>query len=117
MGVGQPVTVKADIYGGRVVYHGKVAGLGAGTGNAFALLPPQNASGNWIKVVQRVPVRILLDPGEVAAHPLRIGLSVEVRIETRAADGPRLDEAVRPSADSSTDIFANTDHAADEAVR
>ena len=79
MRVGQPVTVHADIYGGGVVYHGHVEGLGAGSGSAFALLPPQNASGNWIKIVQRVPVRIALDPQELAAHPLRVGLSVDAR--------------------------------------
>ena len=79
MRIGQPVTVTADVYGGSVVYHGHVEGLGAGSGSAFALLPPQNASGNWIKIVQRVPVRIALDPCEeldIAAHPLRVGLSV-----------------------------------------
>ena len=70
MRVGQPVTVTADIYGGNVTYHGHVEGLGAGSGSAFALLPPQNASGNWIKIVQRVPVRIALDPQDLADHPL-----------------------------------------------
>ena len=65
MRIGQPVTVTADIYGGGVTYHGKIVGLGAGSGSAFALLPPQNASGNWIKIVQRVPVRIALDPKEL----------------------------------------------------
>ena len=74
MRVGQPVTVKTDIYGGSVVYHGHIEGLGAGSGTAFALLPPQNASGNWIKIVQRVPVRIALDQKELAEHPLRVGL-------------------------------------------
>src|SRR6185369_14780087 len=73
MRVGQPVTLHADIYGGKVVYHGTIAGFGAGTGSAFALLPAQNATGNWIKIVQRVPVRIGLDPQELAAHPLQIG--------------------------------------------
>ncbi|HEY1877942.1 MAG TPA: HlyD family efflux transporter periplasmic adaptor subunit, partial [Rhizomicrobium sp.] len=78
MRVDQPVTVKADIYGGSVTYHGRIEGLGAGSGSAFALLPPQNASGNWIKIVQRVPVRIALDHRELAQHPLRVGLSVTV---------------------------------------
>lgn len=112
---GQPATLVSDLYGRDVRYHGMVAGLGAGTGAAFALLPAQNASGNWIKVVQRVPVRILLDPREVAAHPLRIGLSVEVSVETRGADGPRLSEIARPAA-----ITAQSeaeDPAAEEAVR
>ncbi len=88
MRVGQPVTVTADIYGGDVTYHGHVAGLGAGTGSAFAVLPPQNASGNWIKIVQRVPVRIALDPEEVKAHPLRVGLSVSVDVSVRDTSGP-----------------------------
>ncbi len=96
MRVGQPVTVTADIYGGSVDYHGVVAGLGAGSGNTFALLPPQNASGNWIKIVQRVPVRIALDPKEVRAHPLRLGLSVKVSIDHRNTDGSAITSTVRP---------------------
>jgi membrane fusion protein (multidrug efflux system) len=79
--VGQPATVVTDLYGGGVVYHGKVAGLGGGTGASTALIPAQNATGNWIKVVQRLPVRIVLDPRELAAHPLRVGLSSEVEID------------------------------------
>jgi membrane fusion protein (multidrug efflux system) len=79
--VGQPVTLEADVYGGKVVYHGKVMGLGAGTGSAFSLLPAQNATGNWIKVVQRVPVRISLDPKELQQHPLRIGLSMTADVD------------------------------------
>ena len=88
MRVGQPVTVKADIYGGGVTYRGHIEGLGAGSGSAFALLPPQNASGNWIKIVQRVPVRIALDPEELAKHPLRVGLSVTVDADVRDQSGP-----------------------------
>ena len=88
MRVGQPVSVKADIYGSGVVYHGHIEGLGAGSGSAFALLPPQNASGNWIKIVQRVPVRIALDPQELADHPLRVGLSVAVEADVRDQSGP-----------------------------
>lgn len=79
--VGMPATVVADIYGGDVVYHGKVAGIGGGTGASMALIPAQNATGNWIKVVQRLPVRIELDPKELTAHPLRVGLSTEVEID------------------------------------
>jgi membrane fusion protein (multidrug efflux system) len=79
--VGMPATVTADLYGGDVVYHGKVAGLSGGTGSSFALIPAQNATGNWIKVVQRVPVRIELDPRELAEHPLRVGLSMAVEID------------------------------------
>jgi membrane fusion protein (multidrug efflux system) len=85
--VGQKVTVNADLYGGGVTYHGHVVGLGAGTGSAFALLPPQNASGNWIKIVQRVPVRIALDPAELRNHPLRIGLSVDVSVDISDTTG------------------------------
>jgi membrane fusion protein (multidrug efflux system) len=88
--VGQPATVTTDTYGGKVVYHGHVIGLGAGSGNAFALLPPQNASGNWIKIVQRVPVRIGLDAGELDKHPLRIGLSVDVDVDTTNTAGSLL---------------------------
>jgi membrane fusion protein (multidrug efflux system) len=88
MRVGQPVTITTDIYGGGVKFHGRVLGLGAGSGNAFALLPPQNASGNWIKIVQRVPVRIALDPQELRDHPLRIGLSVYASTDVSNTSGP-----------------------------
>ena len=88
MRIGQPVTVTADIYGGKVTYHGHVEGLGAGSGSAFALLPPQNASGNWIKIVQRVPVRIALDPQELTDHPLRVGLSVSASVSIKDTSGP-----------------------------
>lgn len=79
--VGMPARVTADLYGGSVEYHGRVAGFSGGTGASMALIPAQNATGNWIKVVQRLPVRIELDPGELARHPLRIGLSTEVEID------------------------------------
>ncbi len=82
MRIGQPVKLRADIYGSKVVYSGTVAGFGAGTGSAFSLLPAQNATGNWIKIVQRIPVRIALEPRELAAHPLQIGLSMQVEIDT-----------------------------------
>jgi membrane fusion protein, multidrug efflux system len=95
MRIGQPVEVTADLYGGRVKYHGRVAGLGMGTGAAFALLPAQNATGNWIKVVQRVPVRIALEPQELAEHPLRIGLSMHVTVDVRDASGTQLAPAPR----------------------
>jgi len=79
---GQPVALHADLYGDNVTFHGTVLGLGGGTGSAFALIPAQNATGNWIKVVQRVPVRIRLNRAELAQHPLRVGLSMTVRIDT-----------------------------------
>ena len=95
MRIGQPATVVADLYGGHVTYHARVAGLGMGTGSAFALLPAQNATGNWIKVVQRVPVRITLDARELSAHPLRIGLSTVVTIDVRDSSGPQLAPTAR----------------------
>ncbi|WP_375196743.1 EmrA/EmrK family multidrug efflux transporter periplasmic adaptor subunit [Sphingobium sp.] len=79
--VGMPATLTSDLYGGDVVYHGKVVGFSGGTGSSMALIPAQNATGNWIKVVQRLPVRIALDPKELAAHPLRVGLSMEAEID------------------------------------
>jgi membrane fusion protein (multidrug efflux system) len=93
--VGQPVELHADIYGNDVEYRGTVAGLAAGSGNAFALLPSQNASGNWIKIVQRVPVRILLDPQQLKEHPLRVGLSMEARIDLHDTSGPVVSTRVR----------------------
>src|SRR6516164_2151068 len=93
MRVGQPVKLTADLYGRRVVYHGTIEGFGAGTGAAFSLLPAQNATGNWIKIVQRVPVRIALDPREIAAHPLQIGLSMKAEVDVKGGDnGARLPE-------------------------
>ncbi|WP_304190658.1 HlyD family efflux transporter periplasmic adaptor subunit [Phenylobacterium aquaticum] len=80
--VGQPVELSADLYGSKVKYHGKVVGLSGGTGSAFAIIPAQNATGNWIKVVQRIPVRIALDPQDLAQHPLRVGLSMKAEIDT-----------------------------------
>jgi membrane fusion protein, multidrug efflux system len=95
--VGQPVRVHADLYGDDVEYTGAVAGLSAGSGSAFALLPSQNASGNWIKIVQRLPVRIALDPEQLKAHPLRVGLSMHAQIEVRDASGPLIATQVRKS--------------------
>jgi membrane fusion protein (multidrug efflux system) len=92
---GEPVTVRADLYGGAVEFHGRLVGLGAGSGSAFALLPAQNASGNWIKIVQRVAVRILLDPQELKSHPLRLGLSVRVRVDVRDSSSAAQDTPVR----------------------
>ena len=96
--IGQAATIETDLYGSKVVYHGKVLGMSAGTGSAFSLLPAQNATGNWIKVVQRVPVRITLDPKELAAHPLRIGLSTTVTVDTSHAEGATLDQPMVASA-------------------
>jgi membrane fusion protein (multidrug efflux system) len=82
---GQPVTLTSDLYGGSVKFHGRVRGLTGGTGSAFSLIPAQNASGNWIKVVQRLPVRIDLDPKELAQHPLRVGLSMKAHVDVSGA--------------------------------
>jgi len=105
MRIGQPATVITDLYGGHVTYHGRVAGMGMGTGSAFALLPAQNATGNWIKVVQRVPVRIALDAGELSAHPLRIGLSTVVTVDMRDTSGPQLAPTAREQPVLSTRAF------------
>jgi len=93
--IGQPARIVADTYGDDIVYHGRVVGVGAGSGNAFALLPPQNASGNWIKITQRVPVRIMLDPTELRANPLRVGLSVAATVDTADTRGPRVGQPAR----------------------
>jgi membrane fusion protein (multidrug efflux system) len=85
--IGQPALLTADLYGGSVKYHGKVVGIGGGTGAAFSLIPAQNATGNWIKVVQRLPVRIALDPKELAAHPLRVGLSMSADVDVSGRRG------------------------------
>jgi membrane fusion protein (multidrug efflux system) len=85
---GQAVTLKSDLYGGGVVYHGQVVGVSGGTGSAFSLIPAQNATGNWIKVVQRLPVRIRLDPTELTNHPLRVGLSMKATIDVSKSGSP-----------------------------
>ena len=103
--IGQPATVSADLYGSHVEYHGKVVGIAAGTGGAFSLLPPQNATGNWIKVVQRVPVRIALDAKDLAAHPLRVGLSTDVQIDTHQRDGSVLSALPLSNSPMATPVF------------
>jgi len=115
--IGQPVVLAADIYGRKVEYHGKIAGLGAGTGSAFSLLPAQNATGNWIKIVQRVPVRIEMLPDELAAHPLRVGLSMDVTVDVRDVSGNMLADAQRNRPVASTDVFDELQRDADTRVR
>jgi membrane fusion protein (multidrug efflux system) len=109
------VKLTADLYGSKLEYHGKVVGFGAGTGGAFALLPAQNASGNWVKIVQRVPVRIALERGELAEHPLQVGLSLQAKVDTHDRGGARL-PAVPPTS-FQTDVFANLDGEADARVK
>jgi membrane fusion protein (multidrug efflux system) len=115
--IGQPVTLAADVYGKRVEFHGKIEGLGAGTGAAFALLPAQNATGNWIKVVQRVPVRVSLDPKEVAEHPLRVGLSMEARVDVSLQDGKMLADAQRAPVVAQTTVYDQVNRDAADEVR
>lgn len=109
--IGQPTTITSDQYGRSVVFHGHVIGLQAGTGAAFSVLPPQNASGNWIKVVQRVPVKIALDPKELAEHPLRIGLSMTATVDTHDRSGLVLASEPVSDVQESTSAYA-TDTAA-----
>jgi membrane fusion protein (multidrug efflux system) len=111
---GQSVTMTADLYGGSVEYHGTVEGITAGTGSAFALLPAQNATGNWIKVVQRVPVRIALDPKDVDAHPLRIGLSMQVEVDLNSG-GDKAKKAEPPTT-LETDVYAESAKGADALI-
>ncbi|CAN7207156.1 MULTISPECIES: HlyD family secretion protein [unclassified Variovorax] len=113
----QPVKLTADVYGKKVEYTGRVAGLGVGTGAAFALLPAQNATGNWIKVVQRVPVRIALDPEQLKANPLRVGLSMDAEIDVTQKGGKMLADAPRASALSQTQVYSRLDQGADAEVQ
>jgi membrane fusion protein (multidrug efflux system) len=117
--IGQPATLEADVYGKHVVFHGQVQGLGAGTGAAFSLLPAQNATGNWIKVVQRVPVRISLDPKEIAQNPLQVGLSMNVTVNVADEGGRSIADTPRSPAQgavASTTVFDSLQHDADTEV-
>ena len=105
MRIGQPVKLVADLYGNKVEYDGRIAGVGAGTGAAFALLPAQNATGNWIKVVQRVPVRVEMDARQFAEHPLRVGLSMEARVDVGVQSGAPVQAAPTQRASNHTDVF------------
>jgi len=119
--IGQPATVVSDLYGGDAEYHGKVIGLGAGTGSVFSLLPAQNATGNWIKVVQRVPVRIALDNKELDKHPLRIGLSTDVTVDIRHDQGSVLANTPTQQPVAQTDVYdqmaSKADAEADQVIR
>ncbi len=116
--IGQGAKISTDLYGSGVEFHGKVVGLGAGTGAAFALLPAQNATGNWIKVVQRVPVRIVLDDRELDQHPLRVGLSTEVTVDIRDDKGSVLSSAADTTPAAQTSVYDKVASQADaEAAR
>ena len=103
--IGQPVKLTADVYGSKIEYDGKVVGLDAGTGGAFSMLPAQNATGNWIKVVQRVPVRVAIDPEQLRQHPLRIGLSMEATVDIHDRSGAVLATAPRSAPAYTTPVF------------
>ena len=117
MRLGQPVQLTSDVYGGDIGYTGKLVSLGLGTGSAFSLLPAQNASGNWIKIVQRVPVRIELDPRQLAAHPLRLGMSMSVDVTIRDQDGDVLPAALPAKPVLSTQAYARQLSDADALIR
>ncbi len=106
MRIGQPTILSFDLYGREVVYKGKVLGIGSGTGSVFSLLPPQNATGNWIKIVQRIPVRVSLDPKMLAKYPPRLGLSATVKVNTSDRDLPMLTTHTSAHTVGSTRIFA-----------
>jgi membrane fusion protein (multidrug efflux system) len=114
--IGQPVTLSADVYGKAVRYSGRVIGQDAGTGSAFALLPAQNATGNWIKVVQRVPIRIALDAKDLAAHPLKLGLSMHVAVDTADRSGAVAMTTVAKRDAYGTDVFKHELEQADQLV-
>jgi len=114
--IGQPVSVSADMYGSRVHYHGRVLGLAAGTGSALAVLPAQNASGNWIKIVQRLPVRIGLDPSELEGHPLFLGLSTDVSVDVHDQSGAALSKQPSWPVALNTDVYSAQDAGADAAI-
>lgn len=115
--IGQPARVISDFYGDSVPYEGRVIGIGAGTGSVFSVLPPQNATGNWIKIVQRLPVRIALEPKAVKAHPLRLGLSMSVHIDTHDQSGPVLTSPQQLKPIYSTSIYSEQEEGVDMAIR
>ncbi|HEY3520435.1 MAG TPA: EmrA/EmrK family multidrug efflux transporter periplasmic adaptor subunit [Rhodanobacteraceae bacterium] len=116
MRIGQPVTLESDLYGGDVEYHGHVEGLGVGTGSAFSLLPAQNATGNWIKIVQRLPVRIELDPQELQKYPLRIGLSMDAKVNLHDRSGSVLSQKAPTKPVFSTDVYERGSREADALI-
>src|SRR6185437_11757215 len=116
MRIGQPVTLTSDLYGGGVTYHGHVEGMGVGTGSAFSLLPAQNATGNWIKIVQRLPVRIELDGKELQQHPLRIGLSMDVTVDLHNQNGAILSQTMPSKPVLSTDVYERSSKQADALI-
>ena len=115
--IGQPARVSADMYGSHVDFHGKVLGLTAGTGSALAVLPAQNASGNWIKIVQRLSVRIGLDPNELAAHPLFVGLSTSVDVDVHDRSGAALSKQPAWPVTLNTDVYVAQEAGVEAEIR
>lgn len=117
--IGQPVRVRADMYGRSVLYEGRVAGINPGTGGVFSLLPPQNATGNWIKIVQRLPVRIDLDAEQIRRYPLWLGLSMDVTVHTRDRQGERVAKPLRTDVEPlyTTDVLAEQIMGAEECAQ
>lgn len=116
MRVGQPAAIYSDIYGNDVKFEGKIAGIGGGTGSVFSVLPPQNATGNWIKIVQRIPVRIILDQNQIKQFPLRLGLSMEVTVDIRDTEKPFIPSARPEGPLYVTDVFADQEQGAEELI-
>ena len=108
--IGQPVELTTDVYGDDIVFTGKIVGLGAGTGSVFSLLPPQNATGNWIKIVQRLAVRVSLDEEILTDYPLRLGLSMDATVDTHERDGATLAPVESSSPRYVTDVFDQLRH-------
>lgn len=115
--VGQPVRLSADAWGSAITYEGKLGGIAPATGSALSLLPAQNATGNWIKVVQRLPVRIWLDPTPLAAHPLQVGLSMNVAVVLHDRSGPRLGLLQEAAQLQRTAVYDNATRDADARVQ
>ena len=116
MRIGQPVTLTSDLYGEDVEYKGEIESLGIGTGSAFSLLPAQNASGNWIKIVQRLPVKIHLDAQNQDKYPLRIGLSMVAKVDIKDTDGKLLAKHAKKQARYNTDVYQHSLEEVDKLV-
>jgi len=114
--IGQPMELHADIYGRSIKFHGYVVGLNPGTGSVFSILPPQNATGNWIKIIQRVPVKLCLNPKEIEQYPLVLGLSTTVTVDTHDRSGLRLPQASQSKPIYCTDVYRDELNGADEMI-
>lgn len=113
MQIGQSVSLQSDTYGSNVTYHGLIVGIGGGTGSVFSVLPPQNATGNWIKIVQRLPIRVSLNPSELIAHPLRLGLSMEATVDIRNIGSSPIPELASEKVVYETAVFSQEEEGVD----